>query len=101
MSWRDRVWVCFSANWAPSVIKVENIKSGGDVTRQWKLPTEETGTGISGYFSCVNWGKQSIAIDITTGEGLDIVYSLDKDKVIYCLPATSRAMQKSSGLITP
>jgi crotonobetainyl-CoA:carnitine CoA-transferase CaiB-like acyl-CoA transferase len=65
-----------------SVIKVENIKSEGDVTRQWKLPTEETGTDISGYFSCVNWGKQSIAIDITTGEGLDIVYSLARQSDI-------------------
>ncbi len=66
----------FLAEMGATVIKVENIRSGGDVTRHWKLPSEDPETDISGYFSCVNWGKQSIALDITLEEGLEIVYKL-------------------------
>ena len=66
----------FLAEMGATVIKVENIRSGGDVTRHWKLPSEDPDTDISGYFSCVNWGKQSLALDITLEEGLEIVYKL-------------------------
>ncbi|HAN78293.1 MAG TPA: carnitine dehydratase [Bacteroidales bacterium] len=61
-----------------TVIKVENLSTKGDVTRTWKLPTESADTDISGYFSCVNWGKKSLALDITQADGLDIVYQLVK-----------------------
>lgn len=66
----------FLAELGATVIKVENIRSGGDVTRHWKLPSEDPDTDISGYFSCVNWGKQSLALDITLEEGLEIIYKL-------------------------
>ncbi len=66
----------FLAEMGATVIKVENVRSCGDVTRHWKLPTEDPDTDISGYFSCVNWGKQSLAIDITREEGLEIVHKL-------------------------
>ena len=58
------------------VVKVENLLTLGDVTRTWKLPSEDPDTNISGYFSCVNWGKKSLAIDLNKPEGLDIVYRL-------------------------
>ncbi len=61
-----------------TIIKVENLLTNGDVTRTWKLPTEEQYSDISGYFSCVNWGKKSISIDLTKEEGLGIVYNLAK-----------------------
>jgi crotonobetainyl-CoA:carnitine CoA-transferase CaiB-like acyl-CoA transferase len=61
-----------------TVIKVENLLTCGDVTRTWKLQTEDKDTDISGYFSCVNWGKKSISIDISTEEGLNIIYSLTR-----------------------
>ncbi len=59
-----------------TVVKVENLLTRGDVTRTWKLPTEDEQTDISGYFSCVNWGKKSIALDLCKPEGLEIVYKL-------------------------
>lgn len=59
-----------------TVIKVENILTCGDVTRTWKLPSEDKDTDISGYFSCVNWGKKSVAVDISNEEGLNIIYNL-------------------------
>jgi crotonobetainyl-CoA:carnitine CoA-transferase CaiB-like acyl-CoA transferase len=58
------------------VIKIENLRTAGDVTRTWKLPSEDAATDISAYFSCANWGKRSVALDLLTTEGLDIVQSL-------------------------
>ncbi len=66
----------FFAELGASVIKVENVITQGDVTRKWKLPSEDANNDISGYFSCVNWGKQSIALDLCHAEGLEIVYRL-------------------------
>ncbi|MDI3527538.1 MAG: hypothetical protein PWR03_1721 [Tenuifilum sp.] len=66
------------AEMGATVIKVENIHTNGDVTRTWKLPTEDQNTDISGYFSCVNWGKKSLALDLSSPEGLDVVYRLAK-----------------------
>jgi crotonobetainyl-CoA:carnitine CoA-transferase CaiB-like acyl-CoA transferase len=59
-----------------TVIKVENLLTNGDVTRTWKLTTEDSQTDISGYFSCANWGKKSLSLNLRTTEGLDIVYRL-------------------------
>lgn len=66
----------FLAELGAEVIKVENLLTDGDVTRKWKLPTESPETDISGYFSSVNWGKKSLAVDISRCEGLDIIYKL-------------------------
>ncbi len=68
----------FLAELGATVIKLENMTTRGDVTRKWKLPAEDPDTDISGYFSCVNWGKSSVAIDICTPQGLDIIYQLTK-----------------------
>lgn len=58
------------------VVKVENLRTGGDVTRTWKSPDEEKDNDISAYFSCANWGKQSVALDLLKPEGLNIVHAL-------------------------
>lgn len=68
----------FLAELGAKVIKVENISTEGDVTRKWKLPKESESTDISGYFSCVNWGKTSLALDLTAPEGLKIIHDLTK-----------------------
>ncbi|MEO5602822.1 MAG: CaiB/BaiF CoA-transferase family protein [Cyclobacteriaceae bacterium] len=65
----------FFAELGAEVIKVENLKTAGDVTRSWKSPTEKT-DDRSAYFCAVNWGKQSIALDLATEEGREIVYKL-------------------------
>ncbi len=66
----------FFAELGAEVVKVENVTTNGDVTRKWKLPGEDPDTDVSSYFSCVNWGKKSIALDLCQEEGLDIVYRL-------------------------
>ncbi|MCB0493538.1 MAG: CoA transferase [Cyclobacteriaceae bacterium] len=57
------------------VIKVENLKTGGDITRTWK-GKQEGDEAASAYFTSVNWGKKSLAIDLSKKEGRDIVYQL-------------------------
>lgn len=65
----------FFAELGAEVIKVENLKTNGDVTRTWKGSSEQT-DDRSAYFCSVNWGKKSIAIDLTTQEGKTIVQKL-------------------------
>lgn len=66
----------FFAELGATVYKIENVTTQGDVTRKWKLPNEDADTDISGYFSCVNWGKYSFAVDLCQQEGLQIIYDL-------------------------
>lgn len=68
----------FFAELGAQVIKVENVTTQGDVTRKWKLPAEDPDNDISSYFSSVNWGKRSIAVDLCQAEGLDIIHRLAK-----------------------
>ncbi|NOT74118.1 MAG: CoA transferase [Cyclobacteriaceae bacterium] len=65
----------FFAEMGAEVIKIENLKTGGDVTRSWKGSTEKEGD-ISAYFCCCNWGKKSVALDLNTIEGKSIVHRL-------------------------
>ena len=60
------------------VIKVENLLGRGDVTRTWKLATEPEGRDISAYFSSVNWGKRSIALNLKDKAGLSVLHELVK-----------------------
>jgi crotonobetainyl-CoA:carnitine CoA-transferase CaiB-like acyl-CoA transferase len=65
----------FFAELGAEVIKVENPKTHGDVTRSWKLPTESQEQN-SAYFSAINSGKKSIGIDISKEEGKSIIHRL-------------------------
>jgi crotonobetainyl-CoA:carnitine CoA-transferase CaiB-like acyl-CoA transferase len=65
----------FFAELGAEVIKVENLKTSGDVTRTWKSADEKT-DDRSAYFCSVNWGKKSIALDLTSDEGKSIVQKL-------------------------
>jgi crotonobetainyl-CoA:carnitine CoA-transferase CaiB-like acyl-CoA transferase len=54
----------FFAELGAKVIKVENKNSGGDVTRSWKLASEDAEHPFSAYYSSVNWGKESWMLDL-------------------------------------
>ncbi len=54
----------FLAELGARVVKVENKRSGGDVTRQWKLPIEDPSSPVSAYFSSVNHGKEHLLLDL-------------------------------------
>ena len=65
----------FFAELGAEVIKIENINTGGDVTRCWKTKEENT-DDRSAYFCSVNWGKKSVALDLTNEEDRNVVYKL-------------------------
>ncbi len=54
----------FFAEMGARVIKIENKLSNGDVTRSWKLPTEDQDNPISAYFASVNWGKEHLFLNL-------------------------------------
>jgi crotonobetainyl-CoA:carnitine CoA-transferase CaiB-like acyl-CoA transferase len=62
------------------VIKIENPATGGDDTRSWGPPfataPDGTDTDLSAYFICANRNKKSVAVDITTTEGPDLIRQL-------------------------
>lgn len=68
-------WTTMSlADLGAEVWKIENIQ-GGDDTRAWSVPNYK---GASTYFLCANRGKKSLALDLKSPEGLDIIYELAK-----------------------
>lgn len=73
----------FFAELGATVIKVENIKTGGDTTRHWKLPSEDRAGDVSAYFSSVNWGKRSIGVDFSIPEGHAILQDLVRRADIF------------------
>ena len=54
----------FFAELGARVIKIENKRAGGDVTRRWKLPEEDPDSPVSAYFCSVNWGKDHRQLDL-------------------------------------
>ena len=69
----------FFAELGASVIKIENKTTGGDITRQWKLPKEDPGAPHSAYYCSVNWNKQVIMKDLSKEEDRQMVYSLIRE----------------------
>lgn len=48
----------FFAELGAEVIKIENKRTDGDVTRNWRLPTEDSNAPVSAYYASVNWHKE-------------------------------------------
>ncbi len=65
----------FFAELGAEVIKVENLLTGGDVTRSWKVPGEKA-DDRSAYFCSCNWGKKSMALDLSSTRGKEIIQKL-------------------------
>jgi len=58
------------------VIKIESPRGGGDETRGWP-PLREGGGGQTGaIFLSANRNKRSVAVDLTTEEGREVVHRL-------------------------
>lgn len=65
----------FFAELGAEVIKIEH-PSLPDVTRSWKLPSENDQDSVSAYFSSVNYRKQYRKLDLTSPEGAMEIRSL-------------------------
>ncbi|GAB4488712.1 MAG: CaiB/BaiF CoA-transferase family protein [Saprospiraceae bacterium] len=74
----------FFAELGADVVKIENKTTGGDVTRGWKLPTEDPASSVSAYFASVNWGKKHLFLDLNNPAELRVAldYALAADVVI-------------------
>ncbi len=59
----------FFAELGAEVIKIENSRGGGDLTRKWKLPVENPASRTSAYYHAVNWNKKVVFLDIKQEEG--------------------------------
>ena len=69
----------FFSELGADVTKVENKRSGGDMTRKWKLPTESDDSDVSAYFSSVNYHKKHLLKDFSLAGDLAEVHDLIKD----------------------
>lgn len=74
----------FFAELGAEVIKIENKTTGGDVTRGWKLPSEDASSNVSAYWASVNWGKKHLLLDLNDPADLQTAldYALSADVVI-------------------
>ena len=66
----------FFAELGAEVIKIENAATGGDVTRRWKAPTEAAEKTDSAYYQSINFGKQTLFVDLKEEEGREQVEAL-------------------------
>ncbi len=65
----------FFAELGAKVIKVENKRAGGDVTRGWQSPGE-TSEGPSAYYSSANYAKEIRFLDLTEAADLKTIHDL-------------------------
>jgi crotonobetainyl-CoA:carnitine CoA-transferase CaiB-like acyl-CoA transferase len=66
----------FFAELGAQVIKIENPNTNGDVTRSWKLKTEDPKEKTSAYFWSVNALKEFIFLDLSISGHLKKFYHL-------------------------
>lgn len=75
----------FFAELGAQVHKIENPKTGGDVTRHWKAGTEDPAAAKSAYYHSVNWNKTVHFLDLTDDsdrqQALDLIATAD---VVLC-----------------
>lgn len=62
----------FFAELGANVLKVENPSNNGDITRSWRLETENENTQ-SAYYSSVNYNKTIIWADLKKADDFEIV----------------------------
>jgi len=74
----------FFAELGANVVKVENKKTRGDVTRNWKSPNEKR-ENISAYFSSVNWGKEHLFLDYSNRDDFNSLLNLiEHADIVIC-----------------
>lgn len=74
----------FFAELGAQVIKVENPNQP-DVTRSWKLPSEDKNSTISAYFSSVNYKKEYLSLNLREEKDREQLFDLLKDADVLLL----------------
>lgn len=68
----------FFSELGAEVVKIENINTGGDVTRNWKLAGEDKNASVSAYYAAANYNKKSIFLDYKNPSDFDKTLSFIK-----------------------
>ncbi|WP_428657424.1 CaiB/BaiF CoA transferase family protein [Runella sp.] len=84
----------FFAELGAEVIKIENKKTGGDMTRTWKLPSEDPASPYSAYYASVNWNKKTYLLDLEEAGGREQVCELLRDADIVITNYRTKVAQK-------
>jgi crotonobetainyl-CoA:carnitine CoA-transferase CaiB-like acyl-CoA transferase len=63
----------FFAELGATVLKIENKSTNGDVTRSWRLSNESIDNPVSAYYSAVNYGKESLQLDLKENKDINLV----------------------------
>ena len=69
----------FFAELGAEVVKIENARTGGDVTRRWRLPSESAEASYSAYYCSVNYKKRVLMLDLSSPEGQEETRQLIAD----------------------
>ncbi len=74
----------FFSELGATVIKIENKNTDGDITRKWKLSTEDANKEYSAYYCSVNWNKHVMQVDLRNPTEQKEVFDLivDADIVV-------------------
>lgn len=100
----------FFSEMGAQVIKIENKRTGGDVTRSWRVAGEDPHVPESAYYNSVNWNKHVRFLDFHSEKDLNEVHELidhadivitnfkEGDAFRYRLDADS-LRKKNNGLI--
>lgn len=74
----------FFAELGANVVKVENKKAGGDVTRNWRLANEDK-TRPAAYFFSVNYNKKHLLLDYSNPEDFkQVIEFLKEADIVIC-----------------
>lgn len=84
----------FFAELGATVIKVENKNTGGDVTRQWKLPAEKNKSGVSAYYASVNWKKKSVFLNLNDKKDSIKLFRLIQESDVVITNQTVTSLKK-------
>ena len=66
----------FFAELGATVVKIENKKTGGDVTRTWRTAGESKDASVSAYWSSINYKKSIHLLDYSNPGERQFVYDL-------------------------
>lgn len=89
----------FLAELGAEVTKVENKKQGGDVTRQWKLPSENLEVNEGAYYASANYGKKTMFLDFSDPGDISTLFELISKNDIILSNFQKRVAEKFK--ITP
>jgi crotonobetainyl-CoA:carnitine CoA-transferase CaiB-like acyl-CoA transferase len=84
----------FFAELGAQVIKIENKNTNGDITRGWKVASEDATSTISAYYHSINYGKTSLLLNLNQPEDLAIVHAHIADTDIVIANYTDAAAKR-------